>query len=168
MGHGRGSQPQQRPPPRCEPGRAARAKKIELIRGDTVATGPSERCQQFNRMHLAEFLSGPNKRRDRGRLTDKKRDAHDGGSLRLLLYSHFSVDSAFSLLPGPTKSPRGPAVGPSGHDRRADRRKLLSIPRMYSVRSLPLRSRWPASLSPHLRRGRTTDSSSNKVRQPRG
>lgn len=24
------------------------AKKIELIRGDTVATGPSERCQQFN------------------------------------------------------------------------------------------------------------------------
>lgn len=29
-------------------GREAEAKKIQLIRGDTVATGPSEPCQQFN------------------------------------------------------------------------------------------------------------------------
>lgn len=68
-------------------------------------------------MHLAEFLSGPNKRRDRGRLSTKNATrTSDPSAFPLRPYSHFSVSSAFSLCPGHKVSfggPRGPPYSPT-------------------------------------------------------
>lgn len=88
-------------------------------------------------MHLAEFLSGPNKRRDRRRLRAKNATRTTDASF---LRSHFSLCA-----------PLGPRRGrerererrPIPHHRRlhrvasVNRQKLLSIPRMYSTPPLP-------------------------------
>ena len=131
-------------------------------------------------MHLAEFLSGPNKRRDtRGReVTHKKRGAYDEGvstltpslSLSLprsplfcILVSLLSFDfsslchtSTQSLLgPSSVQWPLCPPTAANCFVAPVNRQKLLSIPRMYSI-LLPSRAPslgrppFPSATAPHF------------------
>ena len=106
-------------------------------------------------MHLAEFLSGPNKRRDRRRLLAKNATrTTDASFLRdpsPFLYSHFSLLYLFSLphgtkSSGPCRAPAPPTTSTTTIVAPVNRQKLLSIPRMYSI-LLPSRTPFFGRLS---------------------